>query len=96
MEEKKEEGKKDIPVIEKIEEKKEEKKDIPVVKKTKKKKNILDFVFGGLILVCFSTIMTTLLILFLLFGEKGPLRRYIDTFKSGEKKDSYELVVTER
>ena len=96
MEEKKEEGKKDIPVIDKIEEKKEEKKDIPVVKKTKKKKNILDFVFGGLILVCFSTIMTTLLILFLLFGEKGPLRKYIGNFENSAKKDSYELVVTER
>ena len=36
-EERKEEGKKDIPVIDKIEEKKEEKKDIPVVKKTKAK-----------------------------------------------------------
>lgn len=96
MEEKKEEGKKDIPVIEKIEEKKEEKKDIPVVKKTKKKKNIVDFVFGGLILVCFSTIMTTLLMLFLFFRENGPLRKYIDTSKNGGKEDSYELVVTER
>ena len=80
-----------------MEEKKEEgKKDIPVVKKTKKKKNILDFVFGGLILVCFSTIMTTLLILFLLFGEKGPLRKYIGNFENSARKDSYELVVTER
>ncbi len=96
MEEKKEEGKKDIPVIEKIEEKKEEKKDIPVVKKTKKKKNILDFVFGGLILVCFSTIMTTLLILLLFFRENGPLRKYIDISEDSKKQDSYELVVTER
>mgnify|MGYP001297124654 FL=1 len=79
-----------------MEEKKEEKKEVTVVKKTKEKSHVLDFVFGGLILVCFSTIMTTLLILFLLFRENSPLRKYVDVNKSSEKQESYELVVTER